>query len=547
MHPEVGSLSSIGAWGTQPGNCARDLQRLFLKEVKLAQPVGVKVKWLDSKRQQAQGEIDAAMLLPHLLFSSLFKYDEALVEHVLGLSQIKSFWDQVPTDDPRLFENPVLALPHYKETVLPIWIHGDGVAYGERDSLMVFSWGSFLTNIGALDSSFYIASWPKHCTQKPSAASLGTWSNMMKVMCWSFQALLQGVHPLVNWDGTDWVDGSLESQLAGTALAPNNLKVVVWGLLGDQEYFANTLGLPHWSKAQFCWHCNACRGDAQRSPWDIGTEAGWAYNTPQMEKENPSSMHAFFQELPGVSCFHVCLDVLHVLDLGVVKHLLGSALKHLVYHQLRHARLPPAQALASIWERLVELYEEFQVPTRLSNLYLSMFCNPKAPHASYPELEAKAVEMRHFLPVVTVLMGEYNRGTDDQQHRFHACQQLALAYQVLDREPMFMSQGASSECIKLYKGFWASYSWLNEWCSGQGWLGYNIVSKHHMGLHLMQQGKYMNPRLAWTYKAESWVGSLSALAHSTSFGTKGYRLSWKVAEKYRMMLHLRLVRPQFYD
>ena len=31
---------------------------------------------------------------------------------------------------------------------------------------------------------------------------------------------------------------------------------VIWNIIGDLEFMANTMDLPHWGNLKPCWHCN---------------------------------------------------------------------------------------------------------------------------------------------------------------------------------------------------------------------------------------------------------------------------------------------------
>ena len=76
-----------------------------------------------------------------------------------------------------------------EKTTLPLFLHGDGVEYQTRDSLMIYSCGSLLQQMSSLSSHFYIASFSKSCTVPE------TWDTMQEWICWSFAALQNGYHP----------------------------------------------------------------------------------------------------------------------------------------------------------------------------------------------------------------------------------------------------------------------------------------------------------------------------------------------------------------
>ena len=61
--------------------------------------------------------------------------------------------------------------------------------------------------------------------------------------------------------------------------------------------------------------------------------------------------------------------------------------------------------------------------------------------------------------------------------------------------------------------------------------------KLHFFWHLGQQGKFLNPKVFWTYMSEDFVGKISKLASSLLNGLRVYLVSQKLAQQYRMALH----------
>ena len=102
-------------------------------------------------------EDTAAMLLPHQMFAKLFTYNA--FEVIFPLEKVESFWNQaLEKGDGRFKNHPALEGRMWKKTTLPLFLHGDGVEYQTRDSLMIYSWGSLLQQMSSLSSHFYIAS-----------------------------------------------------------------------------------------------------------------------------------------------------------------------------------------------------------------------------------------------------------------------------------------------------------------------------------------------------------------------------------------------------
>ena len=60
--------------------------------------------------------------------------------------------------------------------------------------------------------------------------------------------------------------------------------------------------------------------------------------------------------------------------------------------------MPAQERLGMLWTALQKAYQELGSQVRVTNLKLSMFAGTKQPHASYPALNLKGGESKHFLP-----------------------------------------------------------------------------------------------------------------------------------------------------
>ena len=87
------------------------------------------------------------------------------------------------------------------------------------------------------------------CAQhfKKSCTSDGTWPPIWKYLKWSFEAIGNGYHPVKDPDGKPLEKGSPFFECKGQPLHPQGLKGTLWSIIGDQEFFSNALGLPHWN------------------------------------------------------------------------------------------------------------------------------------------------------------------------------------------------------------------------------------------------------------------------------------------------------------
>ena len=182
-HPEIALLASAGNYGEQPGNCHRALLRSFCQKVSVAEPFLHACKSFDPKTSKDCIE-EIAVFMPHLHFSTLaVAYPEAF-EKIFQVSQLSLIFGRRHLPGMMIGWSIILQ-PLTKggeHCTIPLFLHGDGVEYESRDSLMVWSFGGFLSQEKSLDSHLLLAAHPKTCTTKE------TWPQIWKVLAWSFKS-----------------------------------------------------------------------------------------------------------------------------------------------------------------------------------------------------------------------------------------------------------------------------------------------------------------------------------------------------------------------
>ena len=543
---ELVSLAKCGNWGNSKANAHRDLVALHCSSMQLCEPTPVQVTFFDSKTQ-TPCEQDASLLLPHLLFASLEQHYGDHFEEFFACSSCESFWTGVEkTKDERLTWPVALdkRVVCPKQTV-PIFVHGDGVEFQTRDSLMTWSWGPMLSKQSSLSSHLLLAALPKSCTLPK------TWEPLCEWIRWSFEALSKGCHPSEDPWGNPLPKGLAE--LAGLPLTKGHHRAVIWSIQGDAEFFANVLKLPHWQNKHPCHECD-CQKPVYKKKCPAGksakilkeAEQSFVPVTPAQALLAKRSSHPLFS-IEGVSTALVRGDSLHILfSRGVGSHLAGSLLHFLCYFDgARRQAVPPAQRLQLMFSRIKELYCK-DGKSRLTNLRLSMFSDTKKPHQKFPCLEAKAAETKHILPCLLQVLKEALPGDQPIHQTMIDClgsfNQLVQHFDSID---LFPTSEEFALAKNLAKRFFDSYQDLNSWALSKGKKLFNITHKFHTMMHLIENSQFLNYRIHHNYRAEDYVGKLSTLAHSVSFGVKAVRLSAKVAAKYRILLHLQLTRPGF--
>lgn len=232
---------------------------------------------------------------------------------------------------------------------------------------------------------------------------------------------------------------------------------------------------------------------------------------------------------------------------GVCSHLLGSLLHQLCFYEGKGRQSkPPKDRLAVLFSQIQENYREQNTPSRLTNLRVSMFCDPSKPHKDYPKLDAKGGETKHLLAAfLPVLKAALNPGNELHQHMVGALEAMVGLVNAFDSAGMFLTLKEFRKVQDLDQRFCSHYAFLHQWAKSEDRKLYHLVYKFHCLHHLVRDSQYLNPRYAWNFRAEDFVGKMSRLAHSLMMGVKATKLSGKLLIKYRILLHMQLTQLGF--
>ena len=129
-----------------------------------------------------------------------------------------------------------------------------------------------------------------------------------------------------------------------------------------------------------------------------------------------------------------------------------------------------------------------------------------------------------------------------------ALQELGQFQQLLDGADLFLSRPAADAAQTCMQTFLARYAWLHTHLGhNAGTKRFAMRPKHHWAAHVGWLCQWQNPRSAWNYRSEDWIGRMSRIGHSVSHATRASRIAGPLLHKYRCMLHLRLTRGYFED
>ena len=254
---------------------------------------------------------------------------------------------------------------------------------------MAISIGGVLSACSSIDSSMFCVAWPKSAEAKTKAGyPRSTWDTLWAVIDWSLKACWEGLHPLRDWNGREFDDGSEMQALAGSSLTPQQHRFLVWQLLGDMEYYCNTLGMPHWNCDNFCWQCNCSKIDPSRWAFDFADEPGWEMHDEETLLHFTPSANVLISSIPGgPAAVRPMVDCLHSVEFGLTALLVGGVLHMWCYPEgglfgADHA----APRAFDVWEQLKQAYSELGTRERFNNLHLNQFCTQSSPWSTIPEM-----------------------------------------------------------------------------------------------------------------------------------------------------------------
>ena len=270
----------------------------------------------------------AHIMLPHELFASLYhNYRDAWSRAILPEQPNKS-WESCGAH-PQMQGHPMLCRENWKSLAVPIGMHGDavpvtGIGKVAAKCLDVFSWTSLISSGKTINVNYYI--WSVYHAIVSKADGRDTMDEFFKVLKWSLEAMYEGKWPTHNHKGCLIHPRSQHGKRAGQDLADGYFGIM-FGSLGDLDYFAADLGLPRHSANSPCPLCRATTHGPTH--WqDCRVDAAWLGEcwTPVAWKAWPGRSQNQLFSLPGVRALTVALDYMHCKYLGMDQYIFGSIL-----------------------------------------------------------------------------------------------------------------------------------------------------------------------------------------------------------------------------
>ena len=251
---------------------------------------------------------------------------------------------------------------------------------------------------------------------------------------------------------------------------------------------------------------------ATLSPWDFRDEPAWKLHDARGLKESPPSSHTLLTQIPGCSmAYRVSIDILHTLDLGVSSRVCGSVLRSWCYKEACN-KAQAANNMREVRNSIQEKYKSMKVQERFTNLNLAQFTNAETAWGQAPLLKGRAAEVRHLVPVLASVPWEKASASGGlkESHMAECLHSLACFYDTVSTADFFYGKERSPSSIQSNQECLRHYTRLKANAGND--ILFQLTPKFHWAYHLGYMCQWQNPKTYWTYRQESWVGSMSTLA-----------------------------------
>ena len=151
-------------------------------------------------------------------------------------------------------------------------------------------------------------------------------------------------------------EGSVEYDMAhNVKFLADGFCAVVWGYIGDLDYFTQFFGFPDTQGAEPCGLC-PCTNQEGDVPWsDFRSSPHPAVWMTRLFKHADFIARGRFTpllQLPGVTCFTLMIDWMHVKYLGTDQYFLGSVLALMTMHIMSGIQLLSTVAPFIMYHRI---------------------------------------------------------------------------------------------------------------------------------------------------------------------------------------------------
>jgi len=195
---------------------------------------------------------------------------------------------------------------------------------------------------------------------------------MLGVLKWSVLQLFTGRVSEFLPDGSKWDTSS--KYLPPSTELPVALMVQA---RGDRPFLKQLFHVPQWNQHQICWLCRATKNNYKITNSHSTWRTQWyAPNQFFHELREAGVQLSPLLSLPGFSFASICLDWMHIMDLGISPLIMGSLFFELISSSVAMQCLvvgvvalsTQAERISALWQCLRAWYKEHPQPSMLDNL-----------------------------------------------------------------------------------------------------------------------------------------------------------------------------------
>ena len=166
---------------------------------------------------------------------------------------------------------------------------------------------------------------------------------------------------------------------------------------------------------------------------------------------------------------------------------------------------------------------------------MAMFCNEKSPLLHQPVLTSrvKGAESRHLLSIVAGFFPKLARKEVEVEMRMCALlQNTASYYKCIESKSNVLDEATQKRCEIALLNMNKNYSALQAWAIATKKRTWHCTIKFHFAMHLALLSRSMNPRFAWTYGDEDFMGLVKKVGEACTAGTAPQKMVAKLCAKY---------------
>ena len=359
----LAELAALGGPNALPRNMRRDCLRKL--DISFVEPDMVKLPMMPAKGEKKVIWVEHPIFLPHVMFHHLYQEHRDFFMEQIRTAGPHVFWEQCPDDDPRLRGHPVLDMPGFEAKACPLILRGDGAQYTtHHDSIKSLQWsflGSDSVGTRTWDHVFLIVVLVSRICCKMEEHDVDTWDIIFRMVVSSFNSLLIG----------RWPSSEDNPHELGDPIADGDYFGFLYVITADMEYACNVLCLEHFNAIDFCWLCKAQQNDGELNFRRVAEHAPWRDTLLSPDESFLEDGHCLWHA-SGINRYSFVGDWLHTVHLGIMAHLLGSAMDWLA------DELPGSRdaRCAALWNKMVATHKRLGPFVR--TMYILVFSYKKS-------------------------------------------------------------------------------------------------------------------------------------------------------------------------